>query len=71
MSECILPTVRVVCFEAILVDSCGGEFKSGVKGGMYSCHHRKDNDILSSRKVCKNNLYFLYCWVPCQIAYLF
>jgi hypothetical protein len=48
----------VVCFEAILVDSCGGVFTSGVKGVMYSCHHRQDNDILSSRKVGKNDLNF-------------
>jgi len=71
VSEWILPTVRmVVCLEAILVDSCGGVFKSGVKGGMYICHHRQDNDILSSRKVCKNDLYFWYCGFPCQIACL-
>ena len=71
VSEWILPTVRmVVCFEAILMDSCGGVFKSGVKGEMYCCHHQQDNDILS-RKVCKNDLFFLCCGFPCQIACLF
>jgi len=57
----------VVYFEAILVDSCGGVFTSGVKGRMYSCHHRQDNDILLSRKVGKKDLYFWYCGFPCQI----
>jgi hypothetical protein len=51
-------TVRkVVCVEAVLVDSCGGVFKSGMREGMYHWHHRQDNDIFSSRKVCKKCLF--------------
>jgi hypothetical protein len=52
----------VVCFEAVLADSCGVSFKSGIKGGMYICHHLQDNDIFLSRKVCKNDI-FLILWV--------